>query len=239
METGDKVFLVANSEALSCYFVGGGATVLCFIPEGAIDTVYLFLADLSFNDGYRMIDTAKDVMVSAYNLSKENKYLPKIEFLNRAFVEGEELNKDCNVYKMKFYKDLSPSDKKAWIDMKILHKLRADGMREVLDDYRKKTGKPASLTFLGSEAAKRTVSLARTKLKKNKEMVQALESLYAGICSQSDPSLTFEFNKRNVGVDEDGHLIMRDPVYSADITVRIKADRAENRRIRRKNEKEK
>jgi len=224
MVEGDKISISIKGYTETFTFIGGGATVLCFALPSEPGVVYLFVGDLLFNDGSTDEDKAKDAMVSAYSNGKLNPYLPKIKYVTKTYVQGEELNKSCKIYKMIYYRGLERSDKEAFVTMKVLHKLRADGMKDVYEDYRKKTGKVPSLTFLGNFAAKRTLTLAKQKLK-NKKLVQALALLYAGIIEQNKPGLTFEFNRQNVGVDTEGHLILRDPVYCAEISVKIKRDR--------------
>ncbi|VVB50675.1 Uncharacterised protein [uncultured archaeon] len=233
MFKGDKVRIILSDvaskgiyEEIDMCFVGGGATVLAFSEVGKESLVYAFIPRLVFLDGSEGEDTAKDTLVVAYEHAPNNPYLPRIEFLESCYVSGPELNKTCKIYKMPHYRDLRQSDHRAWVDMKILHKLRADGMRMVYDRYRAETNGSPSMTFLGNEAAKMTVELAKEKLiKKNPALVEALEHLYHGIIEQGRPGLTFEFNRRNVGVDRAGNLVMRDPVYDSDITVRIKKDR--------------
>lgn len=228
MYKGDKASLRVGSsrDEIPMTFVGGGATVLAFSEVGKENLVYLFVPNILFLDASDAEDTAKDVLVEAYTHAPNNPYLPRIEYLTYCFVGGPELGKYCKIYKMPYYRDIKQSDKKAWLDMKVLHKLRADGMRIAYDKYRKEVGKSPSMTFLGNEAAGFTVELAKEKYsKKNPALVESLESLYRGIVSMGRMGLTFEFNRRNVGVDRAGNLVLRDPVYDSEITTTIKRDR--------------
>jgi len=226
MYKGDKATLTVGNETIPMVFVGGGATVLAFSEVGHENLVYVFVPELVFMDGERAEDFAKDVLVEAYQSDPANPYLPRVEYLRTAFVDGPELGKVCKIFKMPHYRDLRMSDRKALVDMKILHKLRADGMRQIYDDYKCLTGNSPSMTFLGNAAAERTRELAVEKYsKKNPAMVAAIVHLEQAIFNRGQAGLTFEFNKRNIGVDKAGNLVMRDPVYDSEITVKIKRDR--------------
>lgn len=216
-----------GNQKIPFVFVGGGGTTLAFSEEGFPSVVYLFVADLQFNDGSTDEDMSKDILAEAYFSAPGNKYLPQIEFLKRTYVAGPELNKDCKIYKMPFYDDISESNSEAWVEMKTLHKLRSDGKVQVKNEYREAEGKTPSLSFLGNKAAERTVELAKTK--ENKEMAQALEAMYKALATKGRPGITFEFNKRNIGIDKDGRIVLRDPVYDSAITVKILRDRHEDR----------
>jgi len=232
MEVGDKAVIEVGNNKIPFVFVGGGGTTLAFSEEGFPSIVYLFVADLSFWDGTIAEDMSKDVLAEAYLATPGNRYLPQVEFLKKTYVAGPELNKDCKIYKMPFYNDIEKTDTEAWIEMKILHKLRSDGKVQIKNEYREATGKVPSLSFLGNKAAERSVQLA--KLKDNKEMARALEALYNAISTKNRPGITFEFNKRNIGIDNDGRIILRDPVYDSEITVKI----LEERKIKREEKNE-
>lgn len=227
MFKGDKFEIKVSNTTIPVVFVGGGATVLAVSEIGFEHLVYVLMPDLVFNDGYQTQDLAKDVLVDAYSGNPGNPYLPRIDFIMDTYVAGPELDKMCRIYKMPYYRDIRQSDKKAWLDMKRLHKYRADGMHQVYEEYTQDTGNDPSMTFLGNEAAKRCLALASQGLK-NKALLDALLRLYVALQSKHRPGLTFEFNKRNVGVDQAGNLVLRDPVYDSDITVRIKKDRKQN-----------
>jgi hypothetical protein len=232
MFKGDMVTIKVGDSAVPMTFVGGGATVLAFSEIGKENLVYVFVPDIEFLNGDKTVDLAKDVLASAFESDPANPYLPRVEALSFTYVAGPELDKFCNIYKMPFYRDIRQSDKKAWVEMKILHKLRADGMRQVYKEYEDETGNSPSMTFLGNAAAKRTCELAKVKLsKKNPALFGALERLSWATCGMGRPGLTFEFNKRNVGVDRAGNLVLRDPIYDADITVKIKRDRREKEKL--------
>ncbi len=222
MTKGERITLEIRGDEMEYVFIGAGATVYAFRSEADWDNVLLLIPDLKFKDGTSLEDTAKDVLVKAYSASK-NPYLPQIEYWGREVVTGhKELNRPCKMYKMPFYRDIKQADKHAWIEMKKLHKIRDVGMHEIYGIYEKATGKKPSLTFLGNKAAKVSCILAKDKL--NINLVKALRALHDAF-GDLDKSLTFEFNKTNVGIDNSGHLILRDCIYSSAITVHLKKDR--------------
>ncbi len=226
MVKGQKVTLAIGSRFVDMVWVGGGATTMAYHEDGFKNTVYLIVADLAFKDGSTDIDTAKDVLVDAYNRAPRNRYLPKIEYLGRTYVSGPELDKNCKVYKMPFYRDLKMSEKALWVEVKKLHMARAKSMKYEYDAHRKATGERPSMTFLGNKAAKSAGIMA--KKANNSELMEALACLYWAVEKNGREDLTFEFQKSNLGVDSRGHLVLRDPVYCSKISVAIKNDREEN-----------
>ncbi len=228
MEEGDKLIIEVGNQSTPVVFIGGGGTTLAFSEEGLPSIVYLFVADLRFNDGSEDEDFSKDVLAEAYSKAPNNPYLPEIAFIKRAFVNGQELNKSCKIYRMPFYRDIEESDVKAWLEMKSLHKIRSDGKIESKKKYHQETGEKPSLVFLGNEAVKKSVEFAQHRLVNNPELVEALEVLGESLVNKNRKGLTFEFNKRNMSVGEEGHLVLRDCVYDAEITVKILRDRQEN-----------
>lgn len=222
MIKGQKVKLEIEGVFKSYIFIGAGATAYAFRHPDKEGQVIVFIPDLKFKDGSSLEDTTKDTLAKAYKQNKANPYLPKIEYIGRLFVDGPELNRFCKIYIVPFYRDIKKSDKAAWIETKKLHKIRDDSMHQIRDAYEVATGKEPSLTFLGNKAAKRACSLGKEKL--NILLWSALKSIYDNI-NTNCLGVTFEFNKKNVGIDDSGHLILRDPVYDSEITVHIKEDR--------------
>lgn len=226
MIKGQKVELDFRGTKLWFRFVGAGATTYCFREIGDEKLVYLFIPDIKFKDGSSFEDTTKDSMVKAYNYNRANPYLPNLTYVARDFVGGPELNTYCKIYTVPFYRDITKKDKAQWLEMKKLHKVRDDTYHAVYDDYKKKTKEKPSMTFLGNECARAACILAKEKL--NIVLYSALKTLYDNI-DKEHVGITFEFNKKNVGInDETGHLILRDPIYDSEITVKIKEERKEN-----------
>jgi hypothetical protein len=219
----DKVELEIRGQKEIYKSIGMGATTYAFIKPEDPATVFAIVPDLKFKDGTSLEDTAKDVLAKAYEKNKENPYLPKVEFVGREFVDGPEMNRPCKIYKMPFYRDLEDTDKAAWLEMKKLHKVRDDALHDLYDVYQNATGKKGSMTFLGNKAMKHACVIAKEKL--NVLLVSALMSIFESL-PEGHPGLMYEFNKKNVGIDgQTGHLILRDPVYDSEISVKIQEDR--------------
>lgn len=222
MIKGQRVKLEIGGVSKPYIFIGAGATAYAFSEPERKDEVCVFIPDIKFKDGSSFEDTTKDTLVMAYSKNKLNPYLPKIAYLGHYFVGGPELNVPCKVYIMPFYRDLKKSDKFAWVEMKRLHKVRDDTMHMAYDGFKKFTGKKGSLTFLGNKAAKLACDVGKEKL--NVLLWGALKSICNNIVD-GHLGVTMEFNKKNLGIDINGHLILRDPIYDSEITVKIKEER--------------
>jgi hypothetical protein len=223
MIKGQKVKLEFRGNKSPFIFIGGGATTLAFSPIDDRKKVILIIPDIKFKDGTSLEDTTRDSLVKAYAYNKVNPYLPTIRYMGREFVGGPELNTFCKVYEMPFYRGIRRSDKTQWLELKLLQKVRDDSYHMVHEDYWNKFKKKPSMTFLGNEAAKAALFLAKYKL--NLLMYLALRTLYMFI-DKKHLGITYEFNKSNVGIDEySGHLVLRDATYDAEITTKIKKER--------------
>jgi hypothetical protein len=223
MIKGQKVKLEIGGYSSTYIFIGAGATAYAFKNPEIQSEVIVFIPDLKFKTGASFEDTTKDTLVTAFNKNKLNPYLPKIAYFGREFVGGPELDRPCKIYKMPFYRDIKKDDKFAWVEMKRLHKVRDDTMHQMYDIFKMSTGKKGSLTFLGNKAAKLACVVGKNKL--NVMLWSALKTIYDNI-KPGHLGVTFEFNRKNLGIDVNGHLILRDPVYDAEITVAIKNDRS-------------
>jgi hypothetical protein len=228
MEEKDNVKLDFFNRSFDLEFLGSGASVWAFTDKRSPEDVILIVPDFKYGVvGETYVDVAKDVLVKAFEIGKGNKYLPRIRHVGDDYVTGHpDLERYAKIYEMRYYRDIKRSDKEAWLEMKRLHKIRDVGMHDMYEIYENATEKPASMTFLGNKAAKRTVSLGKDKV--NKELHEALVILYESLSSFGKEGLTFEFNARNIGLDTDGQVILRDPVYDAQLSILVKQ---ENRRL--------
>jgi hypothetical protein len=209
-------------------FVGAGATAYVYRIAGDLTQVYVFIPDIKFKDGTSMEDTTKDTLAKAKIANPLNPYLPSIQYLRREFVAGPELNCMCKIYIMPFYRNIKKSEKKQWLEVKKLQKIRDDGMKEVFEVLKKRYKTKPSMTFVGTQAALRSCTLAKEKV--NVLLYAALKTLYQYI-DKSKPGITFEFNKNNVGIDPaTGHLVLRDPLYDSRITAAVHKERRENQK---------
>jgi len=203
--------------------LGAGQSVFAFTRQDD-QYVWLVVPEHKFKDGTVAEDMSKDVLVEAYKKAPDNPYLPAIEYVGADIVFGHpELDgRYSKIYKMKYYRDLTREDDSQWMEMKRLHKVRAEGKNYVYDIYTS-MGQEPSMTFLGNKAARFALIVAK---KLDPKLQEAMKLLYDALILMGKDGLTFEFNLRNVALDENNHLVLRDPVYDSDITVRIKRDRA-------------
>lgn len=227
MEIGDKVSLGFFDDHYDFTFIGAGQSVFAFTrPEDATNEVWLVVPEHRFKDGSVFEDVSKDILVEAHKAAPDNPYLPSIDFCGADVVFGHpELDGVyAKIYRMKYYRDLIREDNEQWIQMKWLHRVRSVGKNIAYDAHKAVGGQDPSLSFLGNEAVKLSLESYGDKL--DKTLVEALTHLHNSIISRNNPGLTCEFNLRNMGVDENGHLVLRDSVYDSSLTVRIKEDRA-------------
>jgi hypothetical protein len=224
MEKGDKVSLFFFESHQDFIFLGAGQSVFAFTMSGDDKNVWLVVPEHRFESGEIVDDVSKDVLCDAYKSGQGNSYLPEIYYVGSDIVFGHpELNGVYSkIYKMKYYRDMVREDKDQWMMMKQLHKVRSDGKNSVYEIQKALGGPEPSLTFLGNKAARISLSMSG---KLNKSLVEALGHLYDGMVSKNRDGLTFEFNLRNVGIDGDGHLVLRDPVYDSSITVKLRKER--------------
>lgn len=188
-------------------FLGEGSFAQCFLDMADGKNVFLVVPDSEFG-----VDQSKELLVEAYD---GNPYLPKIS----KWGTSNFLNKTCRIFLMPHYRDVTVDDP-AWIEMKKLHKVRDDALNETYEKNRKATGKRGSMTFLGNKMSALVVKKAKAK-KLNPQLVKALSGLYKEMVKHG-PGMAFEFNKNNIGCDDQGHLVLRDPVYDARMVVDIK-----------------
>ena len=223
MIRGDKVTLSFFDSITEFEFLGEGQSVFAFTTTIEPGMVWLVAPEHHFRDGSVVEDASKDVLVDAYKASPKNPYLAKIEFMGADIVYGhQEINGVYSkIYRMKYYRDLVREDDALWMEMKHLHKIRADGKNLVYDLQEQGGGSKPSLSFLGNEAAQASAILVN---RLGEPLAEAIKCLYSAILTKGRPGLTFEFNLRNVGVDENNHLVLRDPVFDSEITIHINKD---------------
>lgn len=226
MEQGDKVSLGFFDDYMDFTFLGAGQSVFAF-TRPADTYVWLVVPEHRFKSGEVVEDLSKDVLCDAYKAGMGNPYLPEIYYVGSDIVFGHpELNGVYSkIYKMKYYRDLVREEKDQWLEMKQLHKVRSAGKNAVYEAQKTLGGPEPSLSFLGNKAARVSLSLSE---KLNPVLVDALTHIYNSLISKGRDGLTFEFNLRNVAMDGMSQLVLRDPVYDSNITVKIKEDRASN-----------
>jgi hypothetical protein len=111
-----------------------------------------------------------------------------------------------NVYTMPYYRTVTAKDKEAWAVVKLLESTRLELHRTRFVA----TGK--CLSVYGIELMYEVIQATRTKVPES--VTEALEALsYAG--SNYGCGVTFEFGRRNIGVDERGGVVFRDVLFDA------------------------
>jgi hypothetical protein len=228
MQGGDVVNLHFFDTWNDLVFIGYGQTAYAFVDTLDAEWVWLVVPEYRMASGESVSDCSKDVLCEARAMLPDNPYLPDIEYRGSDFVEGlpEVQGLYCRLYRMRHYGNLIRGQfSEAWADMKYLHSIRIKGKNSAYDEGARQGHAVQSLAFLGNEAARLTVYLSGGV---NFQLSDALKALYICIMRKSRPGLTFEFGLKDLGVDSRGHLILRDPVYDAEITSNRRKEQESN-----------
>lgn len=128
-------------------------------------------------------------------INTKNIFIPDIENLG---ILG---NIGIMVYKMAFYQDLKPENKTAWSQFKTLQKA-CENIN--VNDYK-----------FGYDRNNLIIDSVREVLPV--ELIEALENINSA-CSNYSQNYYFEFQQRNLKVDEQGNLILLDVIFNAHAT---------------------
>lgn len=173
--TGESVKIYAQ-------FLGAGAFAKCY-KYG--ESVYSYV-----KDGKRESDYSKQAIAGLRNL--KNCHIPDIENLNNLE------NFDGQVYKSKFYNDLTNKSINAWNQAKILKKVWRNheiGLHE--------TGYTDNLILI-NEFKNAGI---------NENIINAIDEINTA-CHDYGEDYYMEFPTRNLKVDESGNLILLDIIFN-------------------------
>ena len=197
------VLTLESGKKLNCDYLGQGQFATAWKHKR---TVYLVMKDGSL-DG---LDYGKDVTADTWRACGRNarRYLPNVERL-------EHLDNGNRVYRMPFYEKLTAKHKTAWAEMKALQSAREQAARDTRDIFRDSVGFNQRIL---ENVKKANVS---------KSLVAAIRELVDSCCNYGS-GYSLEFNKANLGVDKQGHLVLRDVVFDLDVVKQYY-----NRRLKR------
>lgn len=151
-------------------------------------------------------DYSKEILIEAG--MESNRYIPQLEHVGDM---GE-----ATVYQTRFYHKLTAVSKGAWREYRILQRAREAVWRTV------PTGPCKGLDVM--DAIIKAVECAVSG-----ELLEALAQIRDS-CTNYGQSYTFEFAPRNLAVNDDGGLILLDPVFNLET---IERDRITAERKRR------
>lgn len=168
-----------------------GDTRMIEILGERIESVYLGCGH--YAKAYRVNDDVYcfvngDYMKEAIQ-DMDSTHVPKIEWVQS--------NGEIEVYKMPFYEPIKTSHKAAWADLRLLRKL--------WDEIPPVKG-IAWNSDRNWELVKRLRALSKESLADAIEAIQNEIGNYGSEC-------TFEFSRRNIGVDESGNIVLRDVCF--------------------------
>lgn len=164
-----------------------------------------------FSTAYRSIDdpnvvyllTNEDDNIREIYRHITNKHIPQMELLEQNVYIGR---KYVNVWKMPYYKPIKKSDP-CWKQYKTLYDAWQEIYTPLISAYFYK--KQYSDGFM---AAEQFLQILEEKSIIDQDLLYALERINVwSSCYGS--GYIFEFQKRNVGVDQDGNLVLRDVIF--------------------------
>lgn len=180
MRRGDLRNLQIEGKTLLCEYLGKGAYCTAWRHK---NDVYLFV---------------KDYMKEALQFAPNSRHIPKMERL--------EDGPNMQVFKTKYYKDLTSADSEAWQQYKAIAAAIEQAREQVIQRY----GSLDLYRNYGYEIAQTAANLAKVKPALKRALLGLADAIANYGCS-----CTFEAGKRNFGVDSKGRLILRDICFDA------------------------
>lgn len=143
-------------------------------------------------------------------------HLPKIERL-----DDPSPNRDTMLFKMPYYAPLTAARKQAWADYKALRDAR-EKARSIVMTRSEKAREPVSQFVLRGHEINDLIAEDPSLREPIRIAIRELSDAAANYGS----SVTFEFSPRNLGVDREGCLILRDVLFDAESIHREFASKA-------------
>lgn len=171
------------------------------------DVVYCFVTEGEY---------MKDVIYEQFDHEKPTPHIPAIDRHAEQFTRGKYLK----VYSMPFYPNATAKDKDAW---PVLVTLRKAAERIFSEKY----GWKAPLAVNGAYFNRDIIEATRGEVPES--VSEALQEL-ADAAGNYGCGVSFEFGRRNIGVDTQGRIVFRDILFDAEKierewTAKIKAAR--------------
>jgi hypothetical protein len=158
-------------------------------------------------------DPAKDVL-SEFNCEHEEycKHIPYIEQVG--FIRKRGSTQEDYVYRMAFYRTINASDKVAWKQLKELNKLNEKAFESTLKRHKYRyTGRIDCSGDREREMCNTLTDLVSHSTILPESLRQAVVELKEHL-EDYDEGWVFEFPTRNIGIDEDGNLVLRDVIFN-------------------------
>lgn len=165
------------------------------IGKGRFCTAYRAIADQSIV--YLLVaESQGDYSKEILSHCSPSPYLPQIEQLGEIG--------DRRLYQTRYYHPLKAKHRTAWQQFRLLQSAAETARKETIQHLMQ------HWWMRGHECMQRTIELLEDTIPA--DLSSTLEHLatWAGDYAQS---YTFEFAARNLAVDDDGHLILLDPIF--------------------------
>ncbi len=192
MRKGDIKIKKIDGQDLKVSFSGKGVFTECWL-EG--ETVWSFSTDVVKECLARWSD-------------QTNPHVPNQDFVDWACENRK--GENVYLYKGKLYYPLTAKSKIPWQQFKTLAKANEQARSTIMAKH---GYQGFSWSRFGHSVAQETINLVSDKLPS--ELVEGLQTILDAACNAGS-SVTFEFAKRNLAVDESGNLILLDIVFDTE-----------------------
>jgi hypothetical protein len=189
MRSGDRRTITVDGKKLDAEFLGQGHYAKAYRVG---DDVYLFVTECYMKEAIEGI---------------EGPHIPKVE---RHDVVSSRSGEDTYVYKMPFFEPLTPKHAAAWAQFRELQRATEEAKEALAEEYGQK-GRSFRLIYDGYAVNDRLIDIAQVPA----SLKTALRDM-ASNASNYGAGVTFEFAKRNLGVDKSGNLILRDVLFDSE-----------------------
>ncbi len=183
VKRGDWKIITVDGEKLRAVYLGSGHYARAYRVQ---DTVYCFV---------RQDDYMKEMVSNCQSM----KHIPEVKGHGEHYERGQYYN----VYSMPYYEPLTARHTEAWKQYRILQREHEAAKTEIRNKkgFQSWSVQMNELNYALVERLSQLPSMA--------SMVDALEHL-ASNTSNYGSGFGFEFSTRNLGVDKDQNLILRD-----------------------------
>lgn len=193
MKTGTWTRITVDFKEFEAQFIGKGRYARAFLePKSRL--VYLFVQGCYLKEGVSMWADK----------------LPHVPAITRHESQDDCHGETVHVFSMPFYAPLRACHKTAWAQFRELQRANEEARSEICQsrDYQ---GKFKRLSVYGYDVNRLTIERANVPA----SLKAALETMADAILNYGC-GCTFEVNARNLGVDDQGRLVLRDICFDAE-----------------------
>ena len=185
----------AHHRTVTVRYLGKGHFATAYLSEDK--WVYLVVKhDARDQAKDLLVDFMRDCEDSSRRGEDWSKHIPYTEAVG--FINRRGQTEDDFVYRMPYYKTISAKDKEAWKQLDIINKCATSTY------YSQKSHEDKRARF---------IELIQNESKLPDSLKEALTQFEEHLQNYEEGWM-FEFPKRNIGVDEEGNLVLRDVIFN-------------------------